>query len=180
MKIYFDTTCWIRTIENDLNQSSEKEKQTILRILEMVQKDPSKYEIVSCQTQINQLYTKKNSSNTDQKKKEALAYVIAQIEIYCSNTINNNPINSNSSRDELQRKISLRDNEDAKHIAIAWLREADYFITVDWSSILNINTDKQIEEALASMYHPTLCDTDKVVKICSPASFLECIKNSSS
>lgn len=177
LKIYFDTTCWIRTVETNLNKHSETEKTIILDILEMVEQNSSQYEIVSCQTQLNQLYVKKNSSRTSADMKEALIYAIAQIEVHCNNTIDDDPANSNLIRDQLQEKISLPDNEDAKHIAIAWLQDTDYFITTDRISIINININKRIENALASMQNPNSNQTGKVVKICSPESFLQCIKS---
>ncbi len=151
--MYFDTTCWIRTIET-VSGSLLNEKNAIIDILDLKEQNPSQYEIVSCKTQLHQLYTKKNSGNTSAAMKEALVVAIAQLEIHAEHTITNDPFNVIQKRNELQQLISLPDNEDAKHIVTAWIHQADYFITVDWRSILNFNTGHIIENALRSMVHP--------------------------
>lgn len=149
IRVYLDTTCWIRTIENPSKRFLIEEKNATRKIIEKIQQS-SNFEIISSKTQLEQLYVKKNSGNTSPQDKNALAFVIAQIETI-SSKYQQDPNNTALVRDEILAKTTLPDREDARHIAIAWLSCCDFFITIDWNTILNLNKSRMIESALSSI-----------------------------
>lgn len=178
MKLYFDTTTWIRTVETPSDIFKRKEKEAITEILELNEKQPNEYEIISSKTQLNQLYTKKNSLRTEQVMKDSLEYVIAAIEEKTNTSCKNDPWNVNQFLDSILKNTGLPDKEDAKHITIAWINNADYFITTDWRSILNLNKTNIIENSLKNLIHPNNGNSGYEVKIIDPVCFMnEIIKN---
>ncbi len=170
MKLYFDTSCWVRITETNLDEILkyeknqiikqkkkeliEKERTAVVDILDLQEKNKVKYTIISSKHQIGQLYTKLTSLKTSQRQKEALPAVIAFCIENTDNTTNSDPPNWFQPRNELMQKCVLPDSEDAKHIVIGWIREADYFVTTD-KPLYDYNK-KCIESTLDSMLHPTL------------------------
>lgn len=126
-----------------------EEKTATRKIISKISRK-SDYELVSSKTQMKQLYFKKDNPNTSSANKNALEYIIAQMESLCSG-IQNDPPNTPLVQGELLSKTTLPDREDARHIAIAWLCGCNYFVTIDWKTILNLNGSKMIESALTSI-----------------------------
>ena len=87
---------------------------------------------------------------TSPEDKNALDFVIAQIESI-SQGYDQDPVNTNFVQNEILIKTTLPDREDARHLAIAWISCCDYFITMDWNTILNLNQSRMIESALSSI-----------------------------
>lgn len=178
VKIYFDTTCWVRMVENDLNkQFLEKEKESILEIQDIVENNKDKFEFISSNHQLQQLDNKLENPQTSDDQLDPLLVVIASCKVHAGETSDYDPPSSTQMANELAGKVNLPDFEDVKHIAIAWIKEVNYFVTVDWTTILNLNQNKMIENALDSMWHPTLHFTAKPVEIFDANSFLAYIKN---
>jgi predicted nucleic acid-binding protein len=136
-------------MENPSKRFLIEEKHATRKIIEKIHQS-SNFEIISSKTQLDQVYIKKNSSNTSAQDKNALDFIIAQIETISSN-YQQDPINTSSIRDEILSKTTLPDREDARHIAIAWLSCCDFFITIDWNTILNLNKSRMVESALSSI-----------------------------
>lgn len=149
IKVYLDTTCWIRTVENPTKRFLIEEKDATRKIINQIQQS-SNYEIISSRTQLHQVYIKKNSGNTSPQDKNALEFVIAQIEVNSSG-YQHDPTNTISIQNEILSRTTLPDREDARHIAIAWLSHCNFFITIDWNTILNLNQSRMIESALSSI-----------------------------
>jgi len=61
LKLYFDTTTWIRVYEDSTNDQNISERNSIDGILEM--RDEGKIELISSKFQLNQLYTLKSQSD---------------------------------------------------------------------------------------------------------------------
>lgn len=178
MKIYFDTTCWYRPFESHSVQSRIDEQNAILEILEENENDNSTYEIVSCEMQVNQVYSKRNSLNTSANQRILLQSIIDSIETHTGNTTDRNPFNVSQFIDPLLQATNLADREDARHIITAWILKSDYFLTTDYSTILNHNTNRQIESFLDSQIHPILGLNGHVVEIRDPITGLRELKNS--
>lgn len=184
--IYLDTGCWIRITETNLDEilryeknldikekrrnTIEKERESTLEILEKVRKEPEKYKIVSSKHQIQQLYAKKNNLYTSASQKEALLAVIAFCVELTGDTTLTDP-DCNSLRDELIEKSNIQHAEDAKHIVIGCVREADYFVTTDSELYYDKKTD--IERSLGLM-QPQI--PEKHVEIVNPLTFLKKIR----
>lgn len=115
---------------------------------------------------------KKNSLRTSQSMKDVLDLIIASVEEHTGTSTNSNPYGINELLEPFLSVTQLQDKEDARHILTAWIRGAEYFITTDYSSILNYNTNCEIENYLNSQSHPILGTTGHTVKIRDPSSFL--------
>lgn len=177
MKIYLDTTCWIRTTESNdiLTRFQTEEKEAILNFLDIIWANSEEFQVVSSKHQRYQIENKIRNTNPTQKT--ALEYVLAQIETLASKTLQYNPSLHNEKTAEFLTKFPMMpDREDARHIIISWLHNADYFVTTDWRSILNINPAKNIENVLASLIHPISPQTSKPVQIIDAKSFHEYIE----
>jgi len=136
-------------MEDPSKRFLKEEKKATRKIVAQIS-ESSNYEIISSQTQLNQLYVKKNSTNTSATDRDALDFIIAQIETICSG-YQNDPPDTRLIQNDLLSKTTLPDREDARHIAIAWLSCCDYFITIDWKTILNLNNSRMIESALTAI-----------------------------
>ena len=86
MVLYLDTTCWYRPFENHSAQDRIDEQNAITTILEENDDGNPIFEIVSCEMQVNQVYSKRNSLNTSQEEKEVLQLIIDSIELHTGNT----------------------------------------------------------------------------------------------
>ncbi len=172
MTLYFDTTCWYRPFENHTVQSRINEQEAIISILEENEKDNVGYEILSCEMQVNQVYSKRNSLNISPEHKLLLQSIIDSIEMHTGNSTENNPFNVTQFLNPFLAATSLPDREDAKHILTAWILKVDYFITTDYTTILNINDNRQIENFLDSQIHPALGTLGNVVEIRDPVTGL--------
>lgn len=92
---------------------------------------------------------------------------MAQCAQASGNTIHSTPYHKYEF-EQLMIKTGLQDNEDGHHIAIAWIKGAEYFITVDYTTILSKKSD--IEDALEII--PTLpAFGTKDMKIMNPVMF---------
>ena len=172
MTIYLDTTCWYRPFEDHSVQSRIDEQNTILEILEENEKNNPTFEIVSCEMQVNQVYSKRNSLNTSTDQRILLQSIIDLIEMNTGNTTDRNPYNVNQFVNPLLQATNLSDREDARHIITAWILKSNYFLTTDYSTILNHNTNRQIESFLDSQVHPTLGLNGHTVEIRDPVAGL--------
>lgn len=171
MTLYLDTTCWYRPFEEHSVQARKDEQSAITTILEKNKENPNDFGIVSCLMQINQIYSKKNSLGTSEERKKVLDLIITVIEEHAVD-IDSNPPGINPLLRPFTDATQLHDNEDARHILTAWIRGAEYFITTDYSSILNYNSNCEIENYLSSQNHPVLGTTEHTVKIRDPVSYL--------
>lgn len=172
MTIYLDTTCWYRSFERHKVQERISERNAILSILEENEKDNKEFKIVSCKMQINQIYSKWNSLDTDEVQKTLLRSIIASIKFHAGDSVSGNPYQVRQFLDEFLTSTDLPDVEDARHILTAWILRADYFLTTDYTTILNVNADHRIESFLDSRIHPILGTVGRSIKILSPVSGL--------
>jgi len=85
MTLYLDTTCWYRLFEVHTIQARINEQEAIISILEENEKSNEDYKILSCQMQVNQVYSKRNSLNTSTEQKS----IMMKIRTGEKNTINN-------------------------------------------------------------------------------------------
>jgi len=171
LTLYLDTTCWFRPFEDHTVQARIDEQNAITTILEQNENDSNEFGIVSCQMQLHQLYTKRNSLNTSEDEREVLDLIIVSLEEHAENT-DNNPTGINNLIQPFIDATQLPDREDARHILTAWIRGAEYFITTDYSSILNYNSNGEIENYLSLQNHPILGTTGYTVKIRDPVSYV--------
>ena len=167
MSLYIDTTCWYRPFENHTIQARIDEQEAIFSILEENENSNPVFEILSCQMQVNQVYSKRNSLNTSPDEREVLQLIIDSIEDHTGNTTNNNP-NTRPFLDSFLNATNLSDKEDARHILTAWVLGADYFLTTDYTTILNVNDNRQIENFLDSQIHPLSGALGNIVEIRNP------------
>ena len=162
LKIYLDTGVWIRLFETSLDVHREKDKNAIGDILDEI---CGTHEIISSLFQNNQLEGLKNSYTGN--KQLAMIAAIAQCKQASGNTMHSTPYHKYEF-EQLMAKTGLQDNEDGHHIVIAWLNGVEYFITVDYSTILSKKSD--IEEALQVIPILPYFGT-KDMKIVSPVMF---------
>ena len=149
LKLYFDTTTWIRLYENLTEDYTKLEQEAIDDILD--EKNNTLFEIISSKFQVDQLYTLLNSSNTSENKKDAIQKSIAQCIENTGQTTQTSPY-CQQELDEFMLESKINHREDGRHIVTAWIREANYFITTD----RELYKDKQIdiEKALSKMWNP--------------------------
>ncbi len=162
MKIYLDTGIWIRLFETNLTQEQEKDQQAIEDILEELK---NKHEIVSSRFQVRQLEALLSGSQGN--KRLAVTAALAQCKYAAPSTIQSTPYHDNEFR-ELMQKTGLQDAEDGHHIVIAWFKGAEYFVTVDYTTILS--KKNVIESTIASIIMP-FPDNFKDMKVMNPKMF---------
>lgn len=170
MKIYFDTTTWIRIYEELDDQTQIEERDAIDSLLELLQDDD---EILTSKFQINQMYSFLNSANRSNDEKDAITKALAHCEEKCRILDSSDPY-CKAETDELIQEASLNHREDARHIVISWRKEADYFITTD----RELFHDKRgaIENALNKMWHPTAAGNSKRLIVLNPIDFLHLLQ----
>jgi hypothetical protein len=144
LKLYFDTTTWVRLFETG-NPKIDAERTAIQRICEQ------NMEIITSQFQLAQMYSKKNSRSIPPEENELFAKAISVCEFRATTPPKFDPYYGSILR-EFSDKTNLQHREDKIHLILAWLNEADFFITTDGELY---NTEKlSIEVVLAGMVHP--------------------------
>jgi len=171
LRLYFDTTSWIRLFETITDENSRNEQQSISDILEL--RDNGRIELVSSKFQINQLYTLSNSANSSENKKNAVLQSIALCLECCGDSTNNSPY-CKQELDEFMNESQIQHKEDGRHIVTSWIREADYFITTDRE--LYRDKKSEIEKSLNKMWHPLISTHSQRVEIINPIQFLRKIQ----
>jgi len=171
LKLYFDTTTWIRIYEVITNEKSGNEQEAIDKILDL--REQKTMEIVSSKFQLNQMYTLVNSSASSENKKDAVAKSIAQCLECCGDSTKTTPF-CQQELDEFMTKSKIQHREDGRHIVTSWIREVDYFITTDQE--LYKDKKSEIEKTLNKMWHPLISTHSKRVEIINPIDFIRKIE----
>lgn len=167
MKLYFDTTTWIRLYETNLDKKNQQEQDAIDDILQKI--DEESLIIISSKFQLNQLYSLSHSVNNSSNKNDAIAKAIAHCLETTGITTNTSPY-CKQELDEFMVESKIQHKEDGRHIIIAWIREADYFITTDYELFKDKKSD--IEKALNKMWHPLSPIHSQRMSILNPVGFL--------
>ncbi len=173
MTLYLDTACWYRPFENHTIQARLDEQESIISILEENETGSPTFEILSCKLQVNQVYDKLHSLNTSPDEKLVLPLIIDSIETHTRSSTNKNPFQVKQFLNNFVSATNLPDSEDSKQIITSWILRADYFLTTDYSTILNINDNRQIETFLDSQIHPILGTHGNIVEIRDPVTRLK-------
>ena len=171
LRLYFDTTSWIRLFETITDDNSRNEQQSIDAILTL--QEEGRLEIISSKFQLNQLYTLSNSSNSSKNKKNAVLQSIALCLECCGDSTNNSPY-CKPELDEFMAGSKINHREDGRHIVTSWVLEAGYFITTDRELYRDKKSD--IEKTLNKMWHPLISTHSQRVEIINPIEFLRKIQ----
>lgn len=169
LTVYFDTTTWIRPFEDNSNERPSQERNAINIILEEIGSN----EIISSKFQLDQLYSKVNSKDNSEDEQDAFAKSIALCLQNTGNTTKTTPY-CKQEVDELIFNTKLKHREDAYHIAIAWLRIADYFITTDGE--LYDEKKSIIEKTLNGMWNWGVDSHTHNMTIINPIDFLPILR----
>lgn len=161
LRLYFDTTTWVRLFETG-NEKIINERNAIHSIC------TQKFDIITSQFQIRQMYSKKNSNSISAQQKSAFEQAIATCESIAIEPPRFDLYYGNYLK-EFTSKTQLQHQEDRIHIVLSWLYRVDYFITTDYELF---KTEKSsIEVALAGMVHPTTPNNFHTVNVLNPVDF---------
>jgi len=166
MKIYFDTSAWMRLFDQEDSVEDIKQREAIGDILE--KKDS--LEIISSLFQTKQFEYMLNHETIENRR---LAIIAAKemCNQTCGDSIKKSPYCKYEWQD-FMKKARLNDDEDGYHIVNAWLKGADYFVTTDYELW---NTKKfLIEKTLSEIYSPSGVEV-KEIKILDPREFKKLI-----
>jgi predicted nucleic acid-binding protein len=168
LKLYFDTTTWVRLYEEgDSKIIAERDATTKIITCK------NDLEIITSQFQLRQMYSKVNSHSIDPNKREAFRKAVATCEVITTSTPKFDPYCEHHLKD-FSSRVTLRHNEDKHHIILAWMKEADFFITTDDELY---NTQRiDIENTLNNMIHPSSAINYHKVRILNPIEFCRIFK----